>query len=560
MRIPKNPLERTDFALDLINKCMTSQADRASNGDLYRKYYAYGSEYGVADYNKIEAHIEKVSSYVYEPGAVRFSIEAPTLRPELSDIQDQFLDSMTQEYNRNWHLETHDTALQGANKWALVYGCMVTKALWSPKPSGSGTKLYTFEPQMLGVGREDITDLNEQEVLCHQFRWSADEIWRILSLRHNGLELFGSISFDPISSAAEPASDLSRLQLIISGSQPNIIGNATPDYRTPAAMFQAQVIQDMCLSHELWVWNDEEDDYQVFTFAAPDVCIFDRKNMVLPREGRRLGVHPFSLIRPNPVPGYIWGRSEVFGLIGLQRWHARRIAQIQRLQDLQADPPRSFSGFQGLADEDMTAVNDPGSWVQSDMPTAKVESLAPDMPPDIFQEVASIEAFFSDKSGVPQMFEGKGTPGVRNNEQAALLASLGASRIKDKAINSEEGLADAAGLVWRLFRRHNPEHFFTAKGAEFVADQLTDDAIVRVDNHSQSPVFSGGHQAEAATLFKAGALDAEDMIELSHLPGKERLKQKSRKRAEQKQQMFKMLLQADPKMALAAAKGQMKGP
>jgi hypothetical protein len=59
--------------------------------------------------------------------------------------------------------------------------------------------------------------------------------------------------------------------------------------------------------YELWVWNDETEDYQVITMADPDVFIYDRtgKEMFLK------GELPFVQVCPNPQFDYYWGQSEV---------------------------------------------------------------------------------------------------------------------------------------------------------------------------------------------------------------------------------------------------------
>ena len=114
--------------------------------------------------------------------------------------------------------------------------------------------------------------------------------------------------------------------------------------------------------------------------------------------------------------------------------------------------------------------------------------------------------------------------------------------------------------MFRLERRYNAIRMRTRSGMSFVFDQLPDDAVVRVDNNSFSPVFAGGHWEEAQVLVKAGAADGEVLIDASHLPNKRGLKQAYKERQASRAQQIEKLLQADPKQAMVQAKQMMKAP
>jgi hypothetical protein len=57
--------------------------------------------------------------------------------------------------------------------------------------------------------------------------------------------------------------------------------------------------------YELWVWNDETQDYQVVTMADPDIFIYDRPGASVFLRGEL----PFVQICPNPQFDYYWGQS-----------------------------------------------------------------------------------------------------------------------------------------------------------------------------------------------------------------------------------------------------------
>ena len=70
--------------------------------------------------------------------------------------------------------------------------------------------------------------------------------------------------------------------------------------------YKARVAEETVEMHELWVWNDETEDYQVVTIASPDVIIYDRPGAACSLKGEC----PFVQICPNPLYDYFWGASE----------------------------------------------------------------------------------------------------------------------------------------------------------------------------------------------------------------------------------------------------------
>jgi len=64
----------------------------------------------------------------------------------------------------------------------------------------------------------------------------------------------------------------------------------------------------------------------------------------------------------------------------------------------------------------------------------------------------------------------------------------------------------------------------------FIAEQFTKDYVVKVDAHSNSPIFTEDQKQLAFNLFKAGAIDKEDLLDLTDVPMKQLLKDKLKKR------------------------------
>ena len=82
-----------------------------------------------------------------------------------------------------------------------------------------------------------------------------------------------------------------------------------------------------------------------------------------------------------------------------------------------------------------------------------------------------------------------------------------------------------------MMRVYDTRHYTDDLGNKFIAAQFTDDFVVKVDAHSNSPIFMEDLRDLAFNLFKAQAIDKESLIDLLEPPMKDLLKQRL-KRAE----------------------------
>jgi len=76
------------------------------------------------------------------------------------------------------------------------------------------------------------------------------------------------------------------------------------------------------------------------------------------------------------------------------------------------------------------------------------------------------------------------------------------------------------------------------KGGSFVLSQLPDDAKVVVDSHTSSPVYQEDAERKAFLLQKAGAIDAADLIMLTHPPHEDILRSRAKEREEAQQKLI----------------------
>jgi hypothetical protein len=171
------------------------------------------------------------------------------------------------------------------------------------------------------------------------------------------------------------------------------------------------------------------------------------------------------------------------------------------------------------------------------MPNAKVESLAPEMPDNLYREIQEIDAMFEEASGISSILSGRGEQGVRSSGHASQLARLGSSRTKKRALIIEDSLQKVATQYMKLLQSHDATHYTDDLGNKFVIEQFTKDYTVKVDAHSNSPIFMEDMRQLAFNLLKAGAIDKESLLDLLDPPMKQLLKKRLKKmEREQKQQ------------------------
>lgn len=528
MKIPKDLGARRALYDELIQQCTASRMERYSFYSMLRNYYLFGSQdaSGTA-YNKILSTVETLKSFIYAPDSARFSLHLGATAPKDEILKVPLL---VHELNDQWRMGKNHLTFGMGVTWSMVFGCVLLKGLWKRGIFRS----YLVEPHQFGVLREDVTEISDQEAFVHCYSTTKTNLAsdlenhprrdEIMALVHKGM----AANSEP-GSTLEPGVQRLILAQGISltsgagvGGAPvgGLTGSNGPVYDyTPKV--DAELV-DMC---ELYVWDDDANDYQMVTLVSPNIVVFDRPQPSVP------GMPSFvRLATEANLYDYFWGESFVAKLTRLQDWRARRVEEIAKILAKQADPPQSFSGFGGITEEKMAAFRSAGGLVSTSMPGAKVDSHAPNMPANIFTELDNIDKMFDDQAGIGHILQGKGEPGVRSRGQADLMARLGSARPKNRAIVIEEACEDLATLAMRSIQQHSKQRFNTVGEANshliFTAAQFTNDFEVRVDAHSASPIFVEDRKSDANMLLEARAIDRETYLDMIDPPGVQLLKEK----------------------------------
>ena len=517
MRIPSNELLREQFYRDLIEKCMVSLQERKGDYASLRSFFLFGSgpDESPTIFNKIYPHIDQLTSFLYSAETTRFSINVGASVPDQEHIK---VPRLTLALNDEWLNSNADQVFSSALTWSLVFNSTFIKLVYN-----NGIHPYMVEPASIGVLREDTPYTDRQEALVQTYYITKSELYNRLYSHPKRESIVKRITTSVHTKTEDLPEGVDRI--IMSQSNPTIYGNVNLDL-SGMNRYKARVAEETVKMYELWVWNDETQDYQCVTMAEPDIFIYDRPGASMFLKGEL----PFVQLCPNPQFDYYWGQSEVQRLVFLQQLRNNRMTEILDLLSKQVNPPTALTGFTGILDEKNFALNRAGGLLASDMPNAKAERLAPDMPSSLFEVIHEVDNMFSEASGISSVLQGKGESGVRSSGHASQLARLGSSRAKKRALIIEDSLEKVATLYLKLMQAYDKTHFKDEDGHPFIPEQFTKDYVVKVDAHSNSPIFTEDLRQLAFNLFKAKAIDTESLLDLLEPPMKQLLKDKLKKK------------------------------
>ena len=508
MKIPPGKYEREKFYQELILAAFSSRSARIATYEILKNYFLWGSptETQPVEYNKLAAHIDLLASFLFSGETTSFVVEDDEDGQGEANFELEKATKIAPTITRYWHKSNMDIVFNEALIWALVYQCMFIKMV----PSQSGlVNPYIVEPHSMGVLLEHEPMMDRQPCIVHEFFITKSDLARrVSSLPKADQDMYLALCGPVRPSATGTATPITGAdRLIITASKPDVKGNVV----NPTAAyydFNPEINEDVCIAQELWVWDDDEKDYIVATMLESQFLLLDCKNTFVPKE------QPFIKVCPNSIYNYFWGMSEQMRLIPIQDWVNERIPEIKLHLQKQTDPPKTASNITKLADDKLATYNMPGAWAFEEQTGLgmKVEQHFP-APINVFEILDRAEMMFAEVSGIRELMQGKGESGVRAKSHADLLVRVGSSRVKKKAAILEDAVEKIGHLLFLMMKKYDATHYKAESGMEFTAGQVSAGASVRVDSHSSSPIFIEQQIDKAQILFKAGAIDREDLID-----------------------------------------------
>lgn len=567
MKIPKRKIG--GFARELIDACSTSLVDRIQRGAIYRSVFLTGDENGSPQtFNKTLPHVEKMSSNIYSPADLRFSITPPE---EAGPEERAKASRAAKELNSQIRSSDTDLNLAEAFDWALIKGKTFIKLLWDPSKKQLDSHL--LQPEFMGVYREDVTTLDKQEAFFQSTYMIPQQFARLIAGRDDERELWRKVQtyITPSKDGEGPDRDTMLKQVILGGVNPYQAAgqsNASSSSRGivnwlsgPAPTWSPKTLAGLIRFDELWVWDSDRDDWTTIQIVGND-CVIEGKTVqrnifsvdptnpasVSDDDNPLKGHHPFLEICPHPIANYFWGLSEIAPVGLAQKTLNARVDGINKILRKQEDPPMFVRG----SSQNEIAINrlrKPGGWMTDPNPNAEVKSLPPEIPAGLYDSMHEAAGIFSEMADETPVMQGRGESGVRAQGHAETLVRMASPRLKRRALRGEKQVARVGGLAFLILQAKDPRKLKTyipeeeagiqaspppsdplaqppapkMKPIEFILKDIDDDARVSVDSHSSSPVFANDARELVFALARLGAISQERLIELTHPPMEDEL-------------------------------------
>lgn len=534
--------ERDTRLAQMVERAGANRQRRKERYEWLRMWYTRGTDQAgpPARYNRLQSHVDQLSSYLYGPDGTRFSLSLPPRN------RNRWMDHARvarDEFTRTWRDTGADVLFSQIVDSAIIYGTAFAKLTPYER---YGVQVNYIPPGDLGVLREDVPELERQDVIVHWYYLSLPEV----ELLVRGLpEAEADAILDYARQRSVPAPEAGQsvrpnvvTQVIVANVQSSDIsgvlslgslGDDRPDVNEPIVEL-AEVwerVEFVRKDKSGRRMGDPIPDYLVTTMIGPHAIIEPRRNTILPAVGAPYelpGELPIVKIATKPMRDYFWAISEIAGLVMLQDWREMRMIEIDELLKRNIKPPRFLSGV-ALMDEKLKALDSIGGYLAVPNPVAKIENLAPDIPDQAFTMLDRIDAMFAEQGGIPPILSGVNPPDVRAGSQLGTLAGIAAGgRIRKKALLVEDALEVLATRFFHLMQRRDPTPYPMHRPGEreqtFLLSQLPADIKVLVSAHSASPVYAEQLAQKAGALLQAGAIDLPTFVDFMNVPMSEELR------------------------------------
>jgi hypothetical protein len=501
-------------------------------------------------YNKTFASIDDLESLLYSPVSLRFHIGDPDIPNVVNEAKGRAAAARIRQHCRQ---SDADSMISQAVCSGLVEGIGIIKMLYK-----RGAFLPTLVPPTeFGVYRENHTKLDpDMEAFVHTTQITQHQFLRLIAGRPDEVELARK-SKKYVKEATGGLNDTrgSAMNIVVGGLYPlQAAGGGVSQTRgivdwmsSPRPEMSPEVEHSLMDLDELWVWDDEREDWTTFSTIGDDIFLMGRyslQNALAYDTEKKMsaphlkGVHPFNTFCPNPVPWYFWGMSEIARLMMLQEAINSRIVGINKMLRKEEEPSTKFIGGTGVNQLALSRFNKPAGYYVESSPAAKIERDLVTIPQDIWNSLHEYERMFDDLMGIPPTAKGHGEKGVRSANHAEALVRMFSPRFKDRALLTQRDVESFGGFMLDMSRAHDAKKMCawvekSAAGVEgdeevlkfavppaegmvpvlFGFDDLSDDLTLTVNSHSSSPAFAQDHKSLTFDLVKIGAMSPADALD-----------------------------------------------
>lgn len=568
--LPKEHSKLVSFASELVKTCRVSAPGRTANYRLFNRITEAGGFNSKSLINLMYANLDRLAGHLYSPIELKFAIEFDNpYGPKEIDRAAMAANLIS----RRWRQSNTDHLFGRGVFDALKYGASILKQ-WPEMHRGRPTyQRKIVMPWQFGVFNETENDIGKQEVLCETISLTIPELYRRVYHLPNCDEIMraaaatagtGSNSGVPDTYFNEVLST-SQLQTGVDAATRPLPGGVVsfgtdPNYPQMGPTIGAATVE----MHELWIKGTEEQGYVTIQLLEPDILIggrFKHENLLISGSDRQ----PYTLIQPNVVANFFWGRSELVDLIEPQNLLSIWADDIRRLFGLQIDKILGFTGDDTIDDERYGQMRGAGYVALGQ--NASISDLTPKMPPESIPMLRFVIEIINMIEGFPDIMQGRGESGVRAGVHANTLLKTASPTQRDRALLVERQVAEAGDLTFALMKAKDPQFYWPKaepdmeKLAEsrFLLSDIPDDGAVTVDSHSSSPIFSDENIQLIFQARKLGDVSSRYMLDNLPFPNKAAaladLTEKQKMEGQRTQMMIDAVKNNPEAMAKVAEKG-----
>jgi hypothetical protein len=554
MQIPKSK-SLAQFVSDTVGQCMSSRQARTNRYTFYQNYVDTGSAdpASPAMFNKLFISLDDLESLLFSPVSLRFHIGDHDYPNVINEAKGRAAAARIRNFYRK---SDTDSLLSQAVNCGLIKGKGIIKQAFVDKQMESSL----IQPENFGVLRENHCKLDQHMgAFAHSMLITRSQFYALVQhhpdkeallkkVDNYSRETTGGLTDTRGTAMNIVVGGLYPLQAA-SGGQTNPTRGLVDWMGSPKPQLDPEVEQSLIEINEVWIWDDDKDDWATFQIVGEDMLImgkYSTYNALAFDPTTRTsspwlkGVHPYSTFCPSPVPTYFWGSSEVQRLIYLQEAINSRIKGTNKMLRFQEDPTTRFTGSSGINQAALSRYKKPGGYYVEQSPNAKIEKDITNIPQDLWESLHEYERMFDDMMGLPPVARGKGEKGVRSANHAEALLRMFSPRFKDRALLIERDIEHCGATTLDLARAHDDKKLIAwapeaEAGMEHVSSKeeaallippakgmvpvyfsfadLPDDVTLTVDEHSSSPAFAAEAKALVFDMLKVGMISTVEAVE-----------------------------------------------
>ena len=560
MRIPQKEKDLIQFAKEVIEICSVSMGARGSAYKQYSQYIETGRADGSLSLaNRLYAHCDRLQSHLFCPTEARFGLD---FEFKHSKTVLQQAEAVARNLTRNFTRNNLDLRFSDALSHGIAFGAGILKTSGSITSTQIDGKRFTHlkelgtrvvPPWQFGVYNEGVNGLENQEAVVEFVPLSDHDVWRRVKNLPDAEKLYRRITGAGYTNTRSvmPSSfvqvlSTSQININQSGSNPVTPGGLLQISGDPSiATTGPQVLAKFYNMFEVWVWDDDAEDYLMIQMIEPDVLISPRYKLTNEFCPDTLC---YNLVQPNIVPGYFWGRSEIVDLLSLQSALSETMDDFRRIVGVQYDKRIAMEGFDGDPQELYDDFRSAG-WI-SGRAGAKVTDMTPKVPTEALQYISTLTNMMDEVAGFGNILSGSGEAGVRAGNHAQTLLKTASPRLRDRSLIVERQYAAHGDTILHYMEaKDGQEYYFDPDKPEessFLLSQIPEDRRVVVDSHSTSPVYENDNIQLTTFLFKAGLYDAARTIKLLNPPDADEAIREVQEREKQKAAQMEKLKAENP--------------